>query len=174
MRFWITLILLSVSLIATAGSGPFGLLIDKSRFADISNKYKLTFTQTLNVDNTSYTAYSFDEIKSLEFNGLDSGTLYFEKKTGVLKCVVLNINTHRYADIESILSKKYKNVERANTPLTDKYAIFEQGNTIIKLDAPVLNHVMRLIYINKDVYARLKRTDEKSEKELREEEAAKL
>lgn len=174
MRISLFLCLFGYSVYASAGPGPFGLEIDKSKFDKINSTHTLTFDKTLDVNNTTYSAYSIDDIKRLDLKGLHNGTLYFEKKTGVLKCVVLNIDAHRYADIEGLLSKKYRSVDRASTPLSDKYSVFEQANTIIKVDAPVLAGLMRLIYINKDIYTHLNRVDKKSAKELQAEEAAKL
>lgn len=174
LRIWLSLYLIGFSLIAVAGPGPFGLEIDESKFTDLNKKYTLTYSQSVEVENTSYTAYNLGEIQPLDFKGLNSVLLYFDKNTGVLKCVILNIHATRYEAIESMLSSKYRNVERANTPLSDKHSIFVKDRTIIKLDAPVLSGLMRLIYINQDIYTSLTRNKTKSPQELRKEEAAKL
>ena len=172
MRMCLTLFLLSFSLVATAGPGPFGFQIDKSKYNEIKVTHSLTHMKDLDVADITYSAYSV-EIKDLIFDGLHNGTLYFEKKSGVLKCVLLNLDVARYHDIEDILGKKYRSIDKTNTPLNDKYAVFEKSGTIIKIDAPVLSSLMRLIYINKDIYTILNSKDRQSTKKS-EEEAAQL
>jgi len=172
MRMWLTLCLLGYSFFATAGPGPFGFQIDKSKYNEVKINYSLTHIKDLDVADVTYSAYSV-ETKVLKFDGLHNGTLYFEKKSGVLKCVLLKLDVARYADIDSILGKKYKTIDKANTPLNDKYAVFEKSGTIIKIDAPVLSSLMRLIYINKDIYTILNSKDTPSTKKL-DEEAAQL
>ena len=144
MRIWLALCLLGYSLVATAGPGPFGFQIDKSKYNEINTKHSLTHMKDLDVADITYSAYTV-ETKNLTFDGLHNGTLYFEKKSGVLKCVLLNLDAARYADIEHILGKKYRSIDKTNTPLNDKYAVFEKSGTIIKIDAPVLSSLMRLI-----------------------------
>lgn len=156
MRLCLMLCLFAHGIVAMAGPGPFGFEIDKSKFSDLKSQHALNFTHDVDVETTRYSAYGIDP-RELKLNGLHNGTLYFEKKTGILKCAVLNIDTHRYTEVEAALNKKYRAIEQKNIPLKDKYAVFEQDNTIIKLDAPVLSSRMRLIYINKDIYNTLRR-----------------
>ena len=158
MRLMLTLCILGYSMIATAGPGPFGFQIDKSKYSDVKVKHSLTYLQDLDVADDTYSAYSV-ETKDLIFDGLHNGTLYFNKKSGVLKCVLLKLDVARYSDIQGILSKKYRSIDKSSTPLNDKYAVFEKSGTIIKIDAPVLSGLMRLIYINKDIYTILNSKD---------------
>jgi len=172
MRLLIAFFLITYSVFAAAGPGPFGFQIDKSKYENIKTRYALTFTETLDVANITYTAYTID-VKALDLKGLHNGTLYFEKKTGLLKCVLLNVDAGRYAAFQDILAEKYRTIDRTRNVLNDKYAIFEKDNTIIKLDAPVLSRLMRLIYINKDIYNTLNRDDTKKQKQQQKKEEAK-
>lgn len=164
MRLYLVLCLLGYSLAVIAGPGPFGFGIDESKLKDIQSRHTLSFTQDIDVEKTTYAAYRLDS-KNLKLKGLHNSTLYFEKTTGILKCVVLDIDTQRYSEIEATLNKKYRAIDEKNMPLKDKYAIFEQGNTVIKLDAPVLSNQMRLIYINKDIYNTLRRKKTEAEQQ---------
>jgi len=172
MRLLLTLYILCCSMIATAGPGPFGFQIDKSQYDEIKARHSLTHMKDLDVADVTYSAYSV-ETKDFTFDGLHNGTLYFEKNSGVLKCVLLNLDVARYPDIEDILGKKYRSIDKTNTPLNDKYAVYEKSGTIIKIDAPVLSSLMRLIYINKDIYTILNSNDTERTKKS-EEEAAQL
>jgi hypothetical protein len=164
MRLYLMLCLFGYSLAAVAGPGPFGMEIDKSKFSDINSQYMLSFTHDVDVEKVTYSSYRLDS-KNLKLKGLHNSTLYFEKKSGTLKCVVLDIDTRRYAEIEAALNKKYRAIDEKNIPLKDKYAIFEQQGTIIKLDAPVLSNQMRLIYINKNIYNTLRQQKAEASKQ---------
>ena len=173
MRLWLAFFLITFSTFSAAGPGPFGFEIDRSKYENILAKHALTFSRTVDVDNITYTAYDIDT-KKLDLKGLHNATLYFEKKTGLLKCVVLNVDASRYNDFQGILKEKYQALDKTKKLLNDKYAIFEKDNTIIKLDAPLLSNLMRLIYINKDIYNALNRGDTKDVTKQREKEASQL
>ncbi|RUM50355.1 MAG: hypothetical protein DSY47_01840 [Hydrogenothermus sp.] len=128
---------------------PLGLEMGSATISDAKAKYNLKYKGI-----NKYTLGDMYGINSSELNieGLQDITLIFDKDKklqAVLMEFPKNFNHTYWRRLYNSLRNKYT-LKSSNIPFVgDRYAIFEQGNSIIRLESPHLGFKTYLIYMTK-------------------------
>ncbi|HNQ49507.1 MAG TPA: hypothetical protein PKI22_08850 [Hydrogenophilus thermoluteolus] len=81
----------------------------------------------------------------LGIDGIEELSFVFDK-TGKLVAVMMQMGKHRLREVTAALRKKYK-VQQENIPFVgDASAIYEQGDSLVILNAPHLSFSMTVLY----------------------------
>lgn len=168
MKKILIIITIMFSSILYANPVPFGLEIHKTTLKEAQEKYTLIENGINYYSGGPMYLIKKDE---LEIDDLKKVTLIFSEDTKVLLYVCAEFNQNKFESLYKNLSKKYKLLYEELPRIGNKFAKYENDQTIIKLSAHHMSFDLQLTYIynefDKYVTERDKKDKaEKNEKEL--------
>ncbi len=142
------LIAATFSLIATTASAepaPFGLTIGKTTVSDL-NRFPYTVSESAHHWGEG-AAYKLDTLPKMD--GLVDVEMTFDHNQ-VLQSVAAEFAAEKYAALLNLLQSKYRLVDNSIPFHGSRYAVLEDGQTRIYLEAPHMHGgSVSLSYINK-------------------------
>ena len=150
IMFIVAIITFVFSSYASSNPKPLGLELGVATISEAKAKYNLIYDGI-----NKYTLGKMYKIKPSELNieGLKEISLIFskdEKLQGILMTFPKDFNDTFWNKLFNSLKKKYI-LKSSYTPFVgNKYALFEKGNSIIKLESPHLDFTIYLIYMTKN------------------------
>ncbi len=157
-------------LLLSANPKPFDLEINKSKIADLNNKYS---SEYIGMNQYSEGKMFKINVNELQFDGLEEAIAIYSKDE-VLKAILLKLPKSKFDYVLKSLESKYKNINKNIPFVGDKSAKFVDESTDIIVDAPHLSFVMSLEYINQDLYKSFKKTIKQNNEEKKKKESSQL
>lgn len=158
------LIMLTIN--SYAAPAPFGLEMGKATISDAKARYALES----HGKNPISQGENFDVVtKNIDFDGLQKLNITFDKE-GKLVSLSATLSKGRFDDVVASMRRKYKLVKSEIPFVGNKSAEFQDGNTVIFIEAPHLSFSMTLMYIQTGFLEQVKQSinKDKQEKQKRE------
>jgi hypothetical protein len=155
------LLVLFLTAIAFGDPAPLGLELGKATVKDARKKYSL---QNLGKDKYTLGPMFRIPVSQVNIDDLTDVMLVFDRK-GVLQAVALAFPDYKFEEIYRTLRKKYRLVKSENSLVGDKYAEFEDGNSVIVLESGNLGFITTVIYARKEFLKVVSEIEEREERE---------
>ena len=145
--------------------GPFGMNVGKDTFGALKNEF-----DEYNCNYNQYSAITSGVLvrcssRNFDFDDLLGDVLLIFDDDNKLDAAVLTISKHKFDNILSSLSSKYKVIEKHKQFVGDAYAKLKGGNINIVLQAPHLSFEMSLIYSTDNFDKKLKEYTQQEQQE---------
>lgn len=133
--------------VSFAEPAPFGLEINKSTYEEVKQKYS-----GVDLGINKYSMGKMYDIDSRQLNieGIKTVCAIFSKEDKLL-ALVTTFSKFEYASLLASLSQKYKLISKQDAFVGDKFARFQEDNTIIEIEAPHMSFDLTLNYLHNDL-----------------------
>ncbi len=145
-----------------ADPAPFGLELGKATLKDIEANHKIIERNDAVFDGKTIKV----DANLLGIKGLEVASFYVDKD-GVVQATILTMDKDKFNDMLDVFSEKYKLVSKEIPFVGNKSVSFEDGGSIIIMNAPHLSFNMEIVYQTKKIHDALNnksneaKTDEK-------------
>lgn len=136
------LLMFFISFFSFANVTVIGITINEDRKEDVLKKYNAV------EDNNGNFILNPSEVP---IEGVRSAGVGFDKKSGVVKYLVIGHNNSKYDYFFDLLNKKYKLVKKTKPSPGARYSEFEKDNVIIILNSNYESENMLIAYVDKKI-----------------------